>query len=152
MNNGWPIVKRFQNHFSLPGEEQRLFYRAVGLSAWVRLVTFYLPMKWWYKPFLGEPVMDFDAMEKTGSHPADESTVKKIRRAVSRCKRAVPWKVTCLVESVVQRQLYKKHGVHKYIHILVQQKNGELQAHAYVQGDADHHKKADVGQSNFSFC
>lgn len=152
MNNGQLIAKRFQNHFSLSGEERWLFCNAVGLSAWVRLVTLYLPMKWWYKPLLGEPVTDVKHAGKSEYHPADDAMIKKIRRATSRCKRVVPWNVTCLMESVIQRRFYKKYGINKHIHILVQQKNGELQAHAYVQGGADHHQKADVGQSNFSFC
>ena len=150
MNNGWQIRKRLQNHWALPAEERALFYKAAVHSALVRFVTLYLPMKWWYKPWLGNPVSAGDC--KRDTYRLNETTEKKIRRAVSRAKRVVPWKTTCLVEAIVKRKLYRNNGMEQYIHILVQQKNGELHAHAYVENLAGNHQNKAVGQSNFAFC
>jgi hypothetical protein len=152
MNNVWQITHRIQNHVALPKEERRLFVKAMILSAWIRFVTLWVPMKWWHKAFLGDPVRECDHSMERQMKPGEEIIIKKIRRATGRCKRNAPWKVTCLVEAVMQRKFLRAYGLNKAIHILVQQKNGALQAHAYVHGDADHLQNKGVGQSNFSFC
>ncbi len=150
MNNVWHIRKRFLNHRALPGEERTLFFAALVHAALIRFVTLYLPMKWWYRQWLGKPVSVED--EKKDTYPVNETTATNIHRAVSRAKRIAPWKTTCLVEAIVKRKLYRKYNMEKHIHLLVQQKNGNLHAHAYVRVNASHLQNEAVGQSTFAFC
>ena len=49
-------MKKLQTFLKLSLFEKSVFFKAFYLSAYVRFVTLYLPMRWWYKSLIGEQI------------------------------------------------------------------------------------------------
>lgn len=114
----------FRKYYSIPFRERVLFIKAIGVSLAVKMVVVALPMKW-YSRYLYS--------RRTVSN-ADEETIKRVTRAVSRCSRYAPWSTKCLVDAITAKLLLQWAGINSTLYLGVHKdKAKKLVAHAWLK-------------------
>jgi Transglutaminase-like superfamily len=113
----------------LPAEEKNLFFKAVRISLWVRLLILLLPSVKLQK-LLGTPHKESSqAIEKTV-----ESVAIKIYRNMRRSSVYLPFSEKCLVDAIVAKKMLQKYNIESTLYLgVAKDENKKLIAHAWLR-------------------
>ncbi len=122
-------MKKLQTFFNLSVAEKTMFFKAYFLSAFVRFVTRYLPMRWWYKKLMGPRVEISNSVSFTKFTINEKNRMLKTIQIVRLACRYTPWKTKCLVESILVKKLVNKNLP---IYLGLNKTKNRYNAHAWV--------------------
>jgi hypothetical protein len=125
MKSLW-YIKRF---YEVDRLERRILIKSICLSGLLRLLTKFLPFRYYLEfihPEIKEPVNNEDIAGIT----------VKINKTLRRVERIAPWSLSCLVKAIVARKLYADFGIKgKLILSLAFNEEKNLNAHALFRPD-----------------
>ncbi len=99
-------MKRLDKFISLSASERRLLLEAVIDHCLARVAILVLPFRW-IGPILGRHMGESpDTVE-----PEQNEVGERVRWAVNAVARRVPWKSTCLVESIAAKLMLRRRGI-----------------------------------------
>jgi hypothetical protein len=115
--------------FHLPAEEKTLFFKAVRIALWVRLLMLLFRSQKLQK-LMGMPHKESSqAIEKTV-----ESVAIKIYRAMRRSSVYLPFREKCLVDAIVTKKMLQKYNIESTIYLgVAKDGNKKLIAHAWLR-------------------
>jgi hypothetical protein len=113
----------------LPAEEKNLFFKAMRIALWVRMLILLLPSHKLQK-LMGMPHKEsLQAKEKTL-----ESMVIKIYRAMRRSSVYLPFREKCLVDAIVTKKMLQKYNIESTLYLgVAKDGNKKLIAHAWLR-------------------
>jgi hypothetical protein len=120
-------MNSFKKLLLLNKKDKQLFFEALIILFWVKLVVILFPLRW-YSKILGT--------EHKISN--DESTTYlddiafKISQAIARGRRVFPWKPRCLCEAVSAKIMLNRRNVKSTLYLGVAKDKGSLIAHAWL--------------------
>jgi hypothetical protein len=112
---------------TIPAIERKLLAKAFFLSAAVKILVQFLPLKYYLFMLKARPKY---LLPESGKPQAIRLARKTMRRVV----RFAPWHCTCLVKSITMKNLLNGLGVETKICLNIIKSNYQLcKAHAYIK-------------------
>ena len=107
-----------------------LFLEAVAVAAWMRFVLSFLSgtyrLRW-----MGNAVSTQPSTPMLTS--AQQLTIARVRQAVARVHRYVPWNTECYTQALTAKLLLKRRGIPSLLTIgFKKEDTGQLQGHAWL--------------------
>jgi hypothetical protein len=119
------LLRKF---IATPAYDKFLFFIALALSFFVKIIVFTLPLRW-YRRFLGQSGKNSPEYSSNRN-----KTIKSIVTAVNRCSRFAPWKTRCLVDAITAKLLLQWHGIPSTMFMGVNKdEEKKLIAHAWLK-------------------
>lgn len=121
-------MSRIRNFFSLPGGEKLLFFVALNLTLFVKIIVLTMPLRWYIK-YLDRTNKPF--IKKRNN---EEEIIRRVKNAVNRSSRYAPWSTRCLVDAITAKILLQYYGINSTLYMGVQKdKKTKLIAHAWLK-------------------
>lgn len=113
---------------AIPAYDKFLFFIALALSFFVKIIVFTLPLRWYRRLLVqsGKNSLQYSSNRN--------KTIKSIATAVNRCSRFAPWKTRCLVDAFTAKLLLQWHGIPSTMFMGVNKdEEKKLVAHAWLK-------------------
>lgn len=124
-------TKKIKTFLQLSAKEKWLFFKAFFLSAPIRFITLYFPMRWWSNFLLGEQKKEQICKLQSDFTYPELSNFKKTKQMVKLACRYAPWQAKCLAESIlIKKFVGKEYTIPIYLGINKTEK--KYLAHAWV--------------------
>ena len=120
-------MNSFKKLLLLNKKDKQLFIEALITLFWVKLVVILFPLRW-YSKILGTEHKT--SMDEPTTYLDDIAF--KISQAITRSKRAFPWKPKCLCEAVSAKIMLNRRHVNSTLYLGVAKDKGSLIAHAWL--------------------
>jgi hypothetical protein len=119
-------MNNFKKFIHLETVDKKLLFQAIIISIFIKILVTFFPLKW-YAKILGKEHSDHTEKFFNNNH-----VIYKISRAMVRCRKVLPWKVTCFIEAITAKILLKKHGIESTLHLGLKKENSSMLAHAWL--------------------
>jgi hypothetical protein len=115
----------------------RDFLEAIAVSAIVRFTLSYLPssfrLRWMGKSMLPDSAMMTSISENDISMECREKLLR-VKTAVARCNRYVPWNTECLTQALTAKQMLRRRKINSLLIIgFRKDAGGEIGGHAWLK-------------------
>lgn len=122
------LFRKLQTFFSLPGRVHWLFFKAIFISALVKITLVFRPFKE-VLGWLGEINTESDQCP----HPESEVLRTDIKTAIVLCNKYTFWKTECYTQALTCRFLLKKYNLPSTIYIGFNNYDRTYKGHAWLR-------------------
>ncbi|WP_198152154.1 lasso peptide biosynthesis B2 protein [Granulicella tundricola] len=105
------------------------------IEAWLALILARMGIV--FLPYIADWAFRADPGQDAvkGSHPIPPYVFRRVRVAVDRAGRGLPWESKCLAKAFAAKMMLSRQGLHSTIHLGAGQRGGQLHAHAWLIAD-----------------
>lgn len=122
------MLKKLKIYIHLPRVEKELFFKAVRLALYYRLLTSLLPFKF-YASRIG-----VRGKELASTSDYEMDILKNTFRAVRRSAHYLPFKEKCFIDALVAKKLLEKQGYASTLYLGIKKEyNKKMLAHAWLK-------------------
>ena len=121
-------MQKLRQYKKLSGAERSFLREALSLSLRARYLTMFFSLKHY-----GYKLGDYRAESPQETEQAAYELADKVKDAVRRVAKYVPWRCKCLEQAIIAKTMLNKRKIESTLYLGVTRKDDKMIAHAWVR-------------------